>query len=276
MMFVNYQKCCCCCCCGCCCWWCCYCVHYPTPLLPLHHSRFSLTDASTTAFSLLWIDSIWYVSRLSISSFCLSVISSSCLLVTANSSNAPYLCISSNTRNACLRPMITAASMSCWSFGTVSIIPVNSSRSRLRDWTVWLYTSFASCPAFIKATTNRFLMADGLFLWAWYRFRQNSMNLVEQITGVDASGKIPQGFTVFTRTFDQVADIKIKFVTEHFLDRLNVHEINLVFLCVSSGTKPGASHPVAGSTKSTGMLLHFRPLAENWRSLQRAAGNLRL
>jgi len=41
-----------------------------------------------------------------------------------------------------------------------------------------------------------------------------------------------------------------------------INPYGYVFVCYS-GIKPGALHPVAGSAKSTGMLLPFRPMAEN-------------
>ena len=61
------------------------------------------------------------------------------------------------------------------------------------------------------------------------------MDLVEQITGGAATGKILQSITLFTGAFDQITDIKIKFVSERFLDRLEVHNLCSYFFFVFIG-----------------------------------------
>ena len=52
------------------------------------------------------------------------------------------------------------------------------------------------------------------------------MNLVKHIAIVDASGKKLQVITLFTRAFDQISNIKIKFVAEYFFELMAVHYIS--------------------------------------------------
>ena len=62
------------------------------------------------------------------------------------------------------------------------------------------------------------------------------MDMVEHIAIVDASGKKLQVITLFTRTFDQISDIKVKFVTEHFFKRLVFHHISSINQTTVNGT----------------------------------------
>jgi len=61
------------------------------------------------------------------------------------------------------------------------------------------------------------------------------MDLIEYITGPHASGKKFQTIALFTRAFDQIADIKIKTVTEPSIKHLVVHNLSFIYQTTPNG-----------------------------------------